>query len=65
MKAYVICMNEEIRRVVLDDEDKAFEVLYRLKEEYYKDNKKWAFDSIEDYNIQCFWHTHVVDVEDV
>ena len=60
MKAHVICMNDSVEFVVIDDEAKAEEVKEELAKSYYE-RQPWRWSSYEEYQHLCFWHLHTVD----
>ncbi len=59
MKAHVICCNDGIEFVVIDDKEKAKEKLAELRDAYYERNK-FAFENQEAYKSQCYWHIYTV-----
>ena len=60
MKAYVICSNDKIETVILNDEKKANKKMEELaKEDYIK--KAYHFATYEDYQSIIYWHLHAVD----
>jgi hypothetical protein len=63
-KAFVICCNDSIEFVVLDNEYEAHKILEERKRADY-DNKKAqegaGYQSFEEYCHQFFWHTHDVE----
>lgn len=69
MIAHVICCNDAIEAVVLDDEDRAKQVLATLKEAYWERHKEsfqesWGHkDPRRNYEARCYWHIHSVDVK--
>lgn len=63
MKAHVICCNDSIEYVVLDDEPLAIGKMLELKNAYFERNK-WAFNGDQEaYNRRCYWHIHTVGYE--
>lgn len=56
MKAYVICCNDSVEYVVLNDEDAANIKKEELKNEYFEKNKHHLFDGYESYERICYWH---------
>ena len=63
MNAHVICCNDSIEYVVLDDEPLAIGKMLELKNAYFERNK-WAFnDDQEAYIRCCYWHIHTVNYE--
>ncbi len=63
-KAHVICCNDAVQYVILDDENKAREVLEGLKLAHYQKMVQEGFTySYTEYSNQLFWHTHMVSYE--
>lgn len=62
MKAYVICINDSIEYVIIDDEEKANSKMKELSMKYYLKNQ-YVFSSLADYKNRCYWHIHSVDAE--
>jgi hypothetical protein len=60
--AYVICYNDGIDSVVLDNGEKAIEIMEKRQKEYY-DKFQWNFKSFEEYEKQVYWHLHKVKYE--
>ena len=61
MKAHVICINDSIESVVIDDEAKAEVVKEKMAKSYF-DKNSYNWKSYEEYRHLCFWHLHTVDV---
>jgi len=55
--AYVICNNDSIEAVIIDDFQKARSELIRLKEDHHKLSPK-----CDGYSDIYFWHIHEVPV---
>ncbi len=55
MKAYVICCNDSVEYVVLNDIDAANTKKEELKNECFEKNK-WLFDDYESYERMCYWN---------
>lgn len=64
--AHVICCNDSVEAVVLDDEAKAAAQLEILRQAYYARNKG-TWHNEQHYRDVCYWHIHSVSVlsEDV
>jgi hypothetical protein len=61
-KAYVICCNDSVEFVVIDDEKAANEKLKELKIKSYETTKlEVHIDSFEDYERAQFWNIHEVN----
>lgn len=60
--AYVICINDSVEHVVIDDDQLAEKKLAELKAAYWERNK-WSFRDLESYEAICYWHIHTVDAE--
>jgi hypothetical protein len=58
--AYVICCNDVVEYVVVNDENLAKEEMAKRKIAYFEKNK-WYFKDEESYDTQCYWHIHVVN----
>ena len=63
MKAHVICMNDSVRYVVLEAEDKAEIKMEDLKEMYWQEHEGFFSRSYEAYKSRCYWHIHTVEAE--
>ena len=61
MAAYVICVNDSIRAVVLDNEKRAEIIMRGLKEIDY-DITRYSFGSRQEYDDLQYWHVHAVEV---
>ena len=61
MIAYVICANDSIRGVVLDNEERALKESEKLADEYFKTHG-FNFRDRAEYNRLIFWHLHEVEV---
>ena len=55
--AYIICMNDSTKAVIIDDLKKALVEKTRLKEEHQK-----KISPCKEYNDVYFWHLHDVPV---
>lgn len=62
MDAHVICCNDSVEFVVLNDEAKAKTKLEELRTDYYA-RHKWHFKNEAEYRIRCYWHIHTVKAE--
>ena len=67
MTEHIICMNDWMKAVVLDDEEKANKELDRLAKEYYMENKGTLknYNRIKTYEAfrkYAYWHLHSVEV---
>lgn len=62
MKAHVICYNDGIEYVVIGSEEKALNIMSKLRAENYNRNK-WNFESEEEYNNTYYWHIHTVGAD--
>lgn len=65
MIAYVICMNDKIKYVVVNDEKRAKEKMEELRGKHYNSLDAWPrpWDNDEEYKCGCFWHIHEVECE--
>jgi hypothetical protein len=61
MIAYVICANDSIKAVVLDDEEKALKESKKFADEYFKTHS-FNFRDRAEYDHLVFWHLHEVEV---
>lgn len=61
MIAYVICANDSIKGVVLNDKEKALKESEKLADEYFKTHG-FNFQDRADYDHLIFWHLHEVEV---
>lgn len=59
MKAYVICCNDSVEYVVLDDEEKANKKKEELAEKHFN-SCKWSYKDYEEYRKLAYWHLHDV-----
>jgi hypothetical protein len=59
MLAHVICFNDGVEAVVIDDIDFANSELERLKNKYYE-KVKFQFENREQYDQIVYWHIHSV-----
>ena len=60
MEAHVICCNDSVEYVVIDNEQKAIWKMAELKADYFERNK-WTFKTEKEYGQRCYWHIHTVD----
>ena len=58
--AYVICCNDAVEYVVVNDENLAKEEMAKLKIAYFEKNK-WHFKDEESYDTECYWHIHMIN----
>ena len=61
MKAFVLCANDRVEAVVLDDADRAESELKKLRDKYWE-SRKHSFDSEEEFDAIVFWRIHNVEV---
>lgn len=61
-KAHVICCNDSIELVVIDNVELADRRLKELRDAYYE-RSRWNWQNREHYECVCYWHIHVVDAE--
>lgn len=61
MKAYVICCNDSIEKVVLSNKESAQKVLGSLSKKSY-DRHKFDYATYKDYQKMFYWHLHKVEV---
>jgi len=61
MKAFVLCANDGIEAVVLEDEEKANAELLNLKEKHWE-RFRHSFSSREHFDDMIYWHLHEVPV---
>ena len=61
MKAYIICSNNSIEGVAIDDAKKAREIMNKLARQDYVKFKK-TFKTRRAYNFFADWHIHEMDV---
>lgn len=59
--ALVICANDSIEAVVLNDHQRALDKLHELADKHYA-NVKFGYTSRHNYNQQIYWHTHEVNI---
>jgi len=59
--AHVICCNDSVEFVVIDNEVAAKDKIQELAEENYVRNR-WNFKSYEEYRKIYYWHIHSVGV---
>jgi hypothetical protein len=57
-------MNDVIKAVVLDDEDKAKKLMEIRANKYYVRNK-FAYSDYKAYRFQCYWHIHDIEITEV
>jgi hypothetical protein len=62
MLCYVICCNDGIEYVVMNDEDRAQEILIEMEKSFYVGNMH-RFNNWDTYRKQIFWHIHTVNGE--
>ena len=55
MKFYVICLNDSVEYVVVDNYNRAQLKMVELNADYY-DKYKNLFDSEGEYKTRCHWH---------
>lgn len=61
-EAYVICCNDSVEAVVLNDKSRAEEKMELLAQAHYNRNPgNW--ESYESYRQLCYWHLHDVEYE--
>lgn len=61
MDAHVICCNDRIETVVLEDEARAQTILEGLRDRHYE-QRRWQHPNFEHYRRIFFWHIHSVTV---
>ena len=59
-KAHVICCNDSIEYVVLDNEEQALIKLEEIARGKYEKFYKWEFEDYEEYRKRLYWHLHTV-----
>ncbi len=64
MIAYIICMNDGMEAVVMDNKKYARELMEQKAKDYYENNK-WNFSSVDSYRSRCYWHIHDIFVSDI
>ncbi len=52
---YVIMLNDSPKYAVIGSEEKADQVLSKMRDTHY-DLNKWNFKYRVDYDTRCFWH---------
>ena len=62
MLAHVICCNDGVEYVVLDDSNRAYEKMLELKEEFFE-HSKGMFRNRRDYELLCHWRMCTVKYE--
>lgn len=60
MIAHVICANDSVVAVVLDDEVKALKKMKELSDEDFE--RSSCYSDRDNYDHQIFWHLHEVEV---
>ena len=66
MTAYVICCNDAVEFVVLDDKDKAKKTLEALAKDEFDNNRYGVIcKDYKDYRSQYYWHIHTVEYDGV
>ena len=60
--AYIIFMNNEPKKVILNDDQKALKETKKMSDAFYESVKHAAPLSRDDYNIIYYWHLHEVEV---
>ena len=64
MNAYIIMLNDYPKLVVLDDLDKAKQMMEQLSDEFYKRNgRALGFATKDDYLDRMNWHIQIVRAE--
>lgn len=61
-QAIIICMNDSIEAVVIDDIEYANKVKEKRATDYFNKNAH-VYKSIRDYQNQCYWHLHILNIE--
>lgn len=61
MTAYIICMNDSMSAVVLDDEEKAITEMGILKKKYWEKHS-WFYTDYKEYSHLAYWHIHEAEV---
>lgn len=64
MIAYIICMNDNMEAVVLNNPAQADELLESKAKEYF-DHSRPAYSNYGAYRAQCFWHIHEIEVTEI
>jgi len=59
MKAYIICCNDSVELVVLNDEGKAEGIKEEMAKADFKRSTTWK--DYEEYRNICYWHLHDVE----
>lgn len=62
MKAHVVCCNDSIEAVVIDDINKAIMHKQALSAKHAKHWNDCDDDNLTEYYNKYFWHIHTVDV---
>lgn len=57
--AYVLCCNDSIKAVVIEDEQRAMEELVRLEKQFVV-TYQYYNKTEEDFRNQYYWHLHSV-----
>lgn len=60
-KAHVICCNNSVKYVVLDDTVKAEEKLEQLSRKDYEEHATPLFEDYNEYRSSYYWHIQTVD----
>ena len=67
MIAHIICCNDALEYVVIDDLEAAEEKLDKLAKEYWEINKLNIIDSFlkdyKDFRKRYYWHIHTVEAQ--
>ncbi len=61
MIAYIICCNDSIKAVVVDDGKRAEIEMEKRKKDMYEKQYKWT-DSFNEYGSRLYWHIHEQEV---
>jgi hypothetical protein len=61
MNAYVVCLNDTPKAVVIYYPAKAAEEMDELRKQHYAENKH-SYKDFEDYKNCCHWHIMMVPV---
>lgn len=63
MKAFVICNNDSVEGIVIDDEELAEDIKLKLKQAHFsRPDTKWHYRGYEDYSYINYWHIHEAEV---